>query len=300
MTIEEQAIALRNKLKNPSEIESENSEYSISYSKVFPDIEDLDELATVKDKAVSLHIRALIKRGDEVILSKPIITIPLHQLTKIPVSRKEVVQLYATEYYDPELHGMNMHLKPRYFEEMKPILQYTILQNQISAKTLDKRREKFEHKDGCMIYNSAQPIHELCEWIGEIEELGIAELRADEAQDIQQAAARLESILSALGYGPDSFNTEKYKNDEIAGFANEKYRVSNRKARKGGGKTLEEKQAELNKHMAPRFRNCDESRLEPLPSTATTNTVSQCRQAYELECGRPVKEPDPKSKRQKK
>ncbi len=300
MTIEEQAIALRNKLKTPSEIESESSEYSISYSKVFPDIEDLDELATIKGKAVSLHIRALIKRGNEVILSKPIITIPLHQLTKMPVSRMEVVQLYATDYYNPEVHGMNMHLKPRYFEEMKPFLQYAILQKQISAKTLDKRRNKFKHTDGCMVYNSAKPIHELCDWIGEVEELGVVELRADEAQDIQQAAARLESILSALGYGLDSFNTEKYKNDEIAGFANEKYRVSNRKARKGGGKTLEEKQAELNKHMAPRFRNCDESRLEPLPSTATTNTVSQCRQAYELECGRPVKEPDPKSKRQKK
>ncbi|HFQ5220390.1 TPA: hypothetical protein ACGUTS_004292 [Vibrio vulnificus] len=299
MTIEEQAIALRNKLNTPSEIKSDNSGYSISYSKVFPKLHQLDELATVKDKKVSLHIRALIKRGDKVILSKPIITIPLHKLTKIPVTRKEVVQLYAKPCYDPDLYGLGMHLKPRYFEEMKPFLQYAILQNQISAKTLDKRRERFEHKDGSMIYNSAKPIHELCEWIGKVEELGIAELRADEAQDIQQAAARLESILSALGYGLDSFNTEKYKNDKFAGFANEKYRVSNRKARKGGGKTLEEKQAELNKHMAPRFRNCDESRLEPLPSTATTNTVSQCRQAYELECGRPVKDPEPKSRKQK-
>ncbi|ROQ79723.1 hypothetical protein [Vibrio crassostreae] len=290
MTIEEQAIALRNKLKTPSEIESESSEYSISYSKVFPDIEDLDELAKVKDKAVSLHIRALIKRGDEVILSKPIITIPLHQLTKIPVSRKQVVQLYATEYYDPNLHGMNMHLKPRYFEEMKPILQYAIFQNQISAKTLDKRREKFEHKDGCMIYNSAQPIHELCEWIGEVEELGIAELRADEAQDIQQAVARLESILANMGYASKSFNVEKYQDDEIAESVDSKCNINNRRIRKDASKSKEEKQAELDQDRAARFTNCDEANLDALPTSATTNTVSNSRIAYEIACGRTVKE----------
>ncbi|HHC7270406.1 hypothetical protein [Vibrio brasiliensis] len=290
MTIEEQAIALRNKLKTPSEIESENSEYSISYSKVFPDIEDLDELAAVKDKAVSLHIRALIKRGDEVILSKPIITIPLHQLTKMPVSRKEVVQLYATDYYNPELHGMNMHLKPRYFEEMKPFLQYAILQNQISAKTLDQRRERFEHKDGSMIYNSAQPIHELCEWIGEVEELGIAELRADEAQDIQQAVARLESILANMGYASNSFNAEKYQNDEIAKLVDGKYNINNRRIRASAGRTKEEKQTELDQDRAARFANCDEATLDALPTSATTNTVSNSRIAYEIACGRTVKE----------
>ncbi|RZR30904.1 hypothetical protein [Vibrio vulnificus] len=290
MTIEEQAIALRNKLKTPSKIESENSEYSISYSKVFPDIEDLDELAAVKDKAVSLHIRALIKRGDEVILSKPIITIPLHQLTKMPVSRKEVVQLYATDYYNPELHGMNMHLKPRYFEEMKPFLQYAILQNQISAKTLDQRRERFEHKDGSMIYNSAQPIHELCEWIGEVEELGIAELRADEAQDIQQAVARLESILANMGYASNSFNAEKYQNDEIAKLVDGKYNINNRRIRASAGRTKEEKQTELDQDRAARFANCDEATLDALPTSATTNTVSNSRIAYEIACGRTVKE----------
>ncbi len=290
MTIEEQAIALRNKLKTPSEIESENTEYSISYSKVFPDIEDLDELATVKDKAVSLHIRALIKRGDDVIISKPIITIPLHQLTKIPVSRKEVVQLYATDYYNPDLHGMNMHLKPRYFEEMKPFLQYAILQNQISAKTLDERRERFEHKDGSMIYNSAQPIHELCEWIGEVEELGIAELRADEAQDIQQAVARLESILANMGYASNSFNVEKYQDDETAKFIDEKYNINNRRIRASADKTKQEKQAELNQDWTARFTNCDEANLDALPASATTNTVSNSRIAYEIACGRTVKE----------
>ncbi|MFL0838139.1 hypothetical protein [Vibrio parahaemolyticus] len=290
MTIEEQAIALRNKLNTPSEIKSDNSGYSISYSKVFPKLHQLDELATVKDKKVSLHIRALIKRGDKVILSKPIITIPLHKLTKMPVSRKKVVKLYATDYYNPDLHGMNMHLKPRYFEEMKPFLQYAILQNQISAKTLDERRERFEHKDGSMIYNSAQPIHELCEWIGEVEELGIAELRADEAQDIQQAVARLESILANMGYASKSFNVEKYQDDEIAESVDSKYNINNRRIRKDASKTKEEKQAELDQDRAARFTNCDEANLDALQSSATTNTVSNSRIAYEIACGRTVKE----------
>ncbi|MDW1924892.1 hypothetical protein R7Q39_05590 [Vibrio sp. 947] len=296
MSIEEQAIALRNKLNTPSEIKSDNNGYSISYSKVFPKLHQLDELATVKDKKVSLHIRALIKRGNEVILSKPIITIPLHQLTKMPVSRMEVVQLYATEYYDPELHGMNMHLKPRYFEEMKPILQYAILQNQISAKTLDERREKFVHKDSNMIYNSAKPIHELCDWIGEVEELGVAELRADEAQDIQQAVARLESILTNLGYERTSFNTEKYKNDEIAKAINNKYSLKNRKSKDGAGKTAEQKRAVLARDRASRLKNCDESLLTPLPPTATQSGVSKFRIAYEEERGNPI----PKKKESEK
>ncbi|CAH7231712.1 conserved hypothetical protein [Vibrio chagasii] len=288
MTIEEQAIALRNKLNTPSEIKSDNSGYSISYSKVFPKLHQLDELATVKDKEVSLHIRALIKRGDEVILSKPIITIPLHKLTKMPVSRKEVVQLYAKDCYDPNLYGLGMHLKPRYFEEMKPFLQYAILQRQISAKTLDKCRDKFEHTDGCMVYNSAKPIHELCEWIGEVEELGIAELRADEAQDIQQAVARLESILTNLGYERTSFNTEKYKNDEIAKAINNKYSLKNRKSKDGAGKTAEQKRADLARDRASRLKNCDESLLTPLPPSATQSGVSKFRIAYEEERGNPI------------
>lgn len=296
MTIEEQVIALRNKLNTPYEIKSDNSGYSISYSKVFPKLHQLDELATVKDKKVSLHIRALIKRGDKVILSKPIITIPLHKLTKIPVTRKEVVQLYAKDCFDPDLYGLGMHLKPRYFEEMKPFLQYAILQKQISAKTLDKRRDKFEHTDGCMVYNSAKPIHELCDWIGEVEELGVVELRADEAQDIQQAVARLESILTNLGYERTSFNTEKYKNDEIAKAINNKYSLKNRKSKDGAGKTAEQKRADLARDRASRLKNCDESLLTPLPPSATQSGVSKFRIAYEEERGNPI----PKKKESEK
>jgi hypothetical protein len=214
----------------------------------------------------------------------------------MPVSRMEVVQLYATDYYNPEVHGMNMHLKPRYFEEMKPFLQYAILQKQISAKTLDKRRNKFEHTDGCMVYNSAKPIHELCDWIGEVEELGVVELRADEAQDIQQAVARLESILTNLGYERTSFNTEKYKNDEIAKAINNKYSLKNRKSKDGAGKTAEQKRADLARDRASRLKNCDESLLTPLPPSATQSGVSKFRIAYEEERGNPI----PKKKESKK
>ncbi|MEF1341253.1 hypothetical protein REH81_31550, partial [Vibrio rotiferianus] len=121
-------------------------------------------------------------------------------------------------------------------------------------------------------------------------ELGVVELRADEAQDIQQAVARLESILANMGYASNSFNAEKYQNDEIAKLVDGKYNINNRRIRASAGRTKEEKQTELDQDRAARFANCDEATLDALPTSATTNTVSNSRIAYEIACGRTVKE----------
>ncbi|CDT06545.1 hypothetical protein VCR20J5_1240140 [Vibrio crassostreae] len=281
MNIEERILAAKQKIE-ASENKKEEAVVRITYDRVFPSIATIEELSAKKSKKTTLHVRATVNGGK----SNSIIKIPLHELTKVPVSKKEVLERFATEHFIPEL----MHLKSDYFEKMKPLCELAVLHNQLAAQKFDDRREKFEYEDGSMIYNSAKPIHELCEWIGKVEERGVAELKADEAQDIQQAVARLESILTKLGYESDSFNTEKYKNDQVAEFVDKKYNIIRRRIAEGGGKSVKEKQAELDEQRAVRFKNCDESLLEPIPSTATKSSVSPCRQAYELECGRPVKE----------
>jgi len=293
MNIEERILAAKQKIE-ASENRKEESVIKITYDKVFPSIATIEELSAKKSKKTTLHVRATVNGGK----SNSIIKIPLHELIKVPASKKDVIEKCATEHF---LHE-HMHLKTDYFEKLKPLCELAVLHNQLAAQKFDARREKFEYEGGSMIYNSAKPIHELCEWLGEIESLEMkgVELKADEAQDIQQAAARLESILTNLGYESNSFNTEKYKNDQIAEKINNKYGIINRRNRDSAGKTKEQKQAELDRDRAARFANCDESLLEPIPSTATKSNVSPCRQAYELKCGRPVKEPESKARRQKK
>ncbi|MFA0555790.1 hypothetical protein [Vibrio sp. 10N.222.55.A1] len=290
MNIEERILATKQKIE-ASQSKKEDT-IRITYDKVFPSVKTIEEISARDKKRTTLHVRAKVNGGK----SNSIIKIKLHKLITAPTSKKEVIDKYATEYF---LHE-HMYLKTDYFEKLKPLCELAVLHNQLAAQKFDRRRERFEHSDGNIIYSSAKPIHDLCEWIGEIEERGVAELRADEAQDIQQAAARLESILTNLGYESNSFNTEKYKNDQIAEKINNKYGIINRRNRDSAGKTKEQKQAELDRDRAARFGNCDESLLEPIPSTATKSNVSPCRQAYELKCGRPVKEPESKARRQKK
>ncbi|MDC5753655.1 hypothetical protein OPW41_16450 [Vibrio europaeus] len=291
MNFEERILATKQKIE-ASHNKKEETAIRITYDKVFPSIKTIEEISAKDKKKTTLHVRAKVNGGK----SNSIIKIKLHKLITAPTSKKEVIEKYATEYF---LHE-HMYLKTDYFEKLKPLCEFAVLHNQLAAQKFDRRRERFEHSDGNMIYSSAKPIHELCDWIGEIEERGVAELRADEAQDIQQAVARLESILTSLGYERTSFNTEKYKNDQVAEFADKKYNIIRRRIAEGGDKSAKDKQAELDEQRAVRFKNCDESLLEPIPGTATKSSVSPCRQAYELECGRPVKEPKTKSRRKEK
>ncbi|MBT2925863.1 hypothetical protein PN39_08230 [Vibrio anguillarum] len=270
MNIEERILAAKQKIE-ASENKKEEAVARITYDRVFPSIATIEELSAKKSKKTTLHVRATVNGGK----SNSIIKIPLHELIKVPVSKKEVIERFATEHFLPEL----MHLKSDYFEKMKPLCELAVLHNQLAAQKFDDRREKFEYEDGNMIYNSAKPIHDLCDWIGEVEERGVAELKADEAQDIQQAVARLESILSNMGYESKGFNVKKYQDDQIAHFVDEKYNVARRRVAEGGDKSTKEKQAEINRSRAARFTNCDENLLEPI----SKSTTSKCREAYELE-----------------
>jgi hypothetical protein len=270
MNIEERILAAKQKIE-ASENKKEEAVARITYDKVFSSIATIEELSAKKSKKTTLHVRATVNSGK----SNSIIKIPLHELTKVPASKKEVIEKYATEHFLPEL----MHLKSDYFERMKPLCELAVLHNQLAAQKFDDRREKFEYEDGSMIYNSAKPIHELCEWIGKVEERGVAELRADEAQDIQQAAARLESILANMGYESKGFNIDKYQNDEIAEAVDKKYDIISRKNREGGEKTKAQKKAELDQIRAARFANCDEDLLDPISKSSS----SKCRDAYEQE-----------------
>ncbi|MCE3220172.1 hypothetical protein G5C64_15180 [Vibrio diabolicus] len=289
MNIEERILAAKQKIE-ASENKKEESRVKVTYDRSYPSVSTIEELSTKKNKKTTLHVRATVN-GDK---SNSIIKIALHELTKVPSSKKEVIEKYATEHFLPEM----MHLKSDYFEKMKPLCELAVLHNQLAAQKFDERREKFEHKDGSMIYNSARPIHELCEWLGKIEimETKGAELKADEAQDIQQAKARLESILANLGYESNSFNVEKYQNDEIAEMVDNKYNIKNRKIRASADRSKEEKQIELDRDRASRFTNCDESLIDPLPSAVKTRDVSPCRQAYERLPGRTVGKSDSTSK----
>ncbi|WP_052439712.1 hypothetical protein [Vibrio campbellii] len=269
MNIEERILAAKQKIE-ASENKKEDT-IRITYDKVFPSIKTIEEISTKDKKKITLHVRAKVNGGK----SNSIIKIKLHKLTKAPISKKEVIEKYATEYF---LHE-HMYLKTDYFEKLKPLCELAVLHNQLAAQKFDKRRERFEHSDGSIIYSSAKPIHELCDWIGEIEERGVAELKADEAQDIQQAVARLESILSNMGYEAKGFNVKKYQDDQIAHFVDEKYNVVRRRVAEGGDKSTKEKQAEINRSRAARFTNCDENLLEPI----SKSTTSKCREAYELE-----------------
>ncbi|MDG3394309.1 hypothetical protein P5E67_00825 [Vibrio parahaemolyticus] len=270
MNIEERILAAKQKIE-ASQNKKEETAIRITYDKVFPSIETIEEISAKDKKKITLHVRAKVNGGK----SNSIIKIKLHKLTKAPVSKKEVIEKYATEFF---LHE-HMHLKTDYFEKLKPLCELAVLHNQLAAQKFDKRRTQFEHSDGSIIYSSAKPIHELCDWIGEIEERGVAELKADEAQDIQQAVARLESILSNMGYEAKGFNVKKYQDDQIAHFVDEKYNVVRRRVAEGGDKSTKEKQAEINRSRAARFTNCDENLLEPI----SKSTTSKCREAYELE-----------------
>ncbi|WP_102402243.1 hypothetical protein BCV09_09265 [Vibrio cyclitrophicus] len=280
MSIEERILAAKQKIE-AFENRNEESVIRITYDKVFPSVDTIEELSTKKNKQTTLHVRAKVNNK-----SNSIIKIPLHELIKTPISKKEVIEKYATEHFLPEL----MHLKTDYFEKIRPLCELAVLHNQLAAQRFDERREKFEHKDGNMVYNSAKPIHDLCDWIGEVEERGVAELQADEAQDIQQAVARLESILAKMGYASSSFNIEKYQNDEIAEMIDSKYNINKRRIRASAGKAKEEKQMELDRYRAARFTNCDENLIDPLSSTVKAKDVSPFRRAYEALRGRIVRE----------
>ncbi|WP_375749961.1 hypothetical protein [Vibrio sp. HN007] len=220
--------------------------------------------------------------------SQSIIKVDLRKIAKVP-SEHELELEYSTKYFRDNADIMS--LQQREYAKIKRYCVAAIAANR--AERAAKLRGRAVIFGDTEIHQCAASIHELCAWIDDIED--VDELKADEAQDIQQAAARLESILEKLGYERRSFNTEKYENDEIAQKLDDKYDVFNRRTRVGKGITKEQKEGELKQQRADRMMNCDASAIDPLSDTVTINTVSNTRVAFEEAAGRKVKE----GKRQK-
>lgn len=265
------------KVNNALSIEPKKEKFSVSYNcpKLKPGSNIVDVRAIVTEYSYDGKIISKSK-------SQSIIKVDLRKVTKIP-SEVELESECSTQYFIDNVDIMN--LQQREYQKIKKYCRAAIEVNK--ADRAAKLRGRATIFGDTEIHQCALSIHELCEWIEAIEHTD--ELRADEAQDIQQATVRLESILEKLGYEKKSFNTEMYENDKIAQKLDKKYDVHARSARAGAGKTKAQKENEIAEHRAPRMRNCDELLLVPLSESATTNTVSHTRQAFEAAKGRPVK-----------
>ncbi|MEZ8579305.1 hypothetical protein AB6D24_05630 [Vibrio splendidus] len=257
MTLQEAIINVNNALS----IEPNKEKVSVSYNcpklKAGSNIVDVRAIVTEYDEDGELASKSK---------SQSIIKVDLRKVTKIP-SERELELDFSTQYFRDNADIMS--LQQREYQKIKMYCRAAIEVNR--AERIEKLRGRATILGDAEIHKCAVTIHEICEWIEDIED--VDELRADEAQDIQQAAARLEFIMERLGYGASSFNTEKYKNDLIAQKVHATYAVFK-------GQNDETKIA--------RFKNCDESFIDPLPESATRATVSTVRQVYEEACGRPV------------
>ncbi|MFW1709911.1 hypothetical protein V3H24_05540 [Vibrio parahaemolyticus] len=240
-----------------------------------------------RDNGKSISVRGTVIDRDSVVSSDVIFQIPLDTATKIPNSKYDIERRYATEHFQPHI----MSLKDSYFEKIQVYLKLAVKENLERVANIERGTVTLENGDN--VHQFASLIHHLCETIGQIERVDGSrtivsrglELKADEAEDIQQALARLESILANMGYGCKSFNVEKYQNDEIAQFMDNKYDMG----RMIGGLDKLEKQSKFEQDCLARFSNCDESLLTPLSENATSNTTSRVRAIFEASRGRTVK-----------
>ncbi|MDK9763271.1 hypothetical protein KI743_14795 [Vibrio sp. D420a] len=245
------------------------------------------QLRLPRDNGKSISVRGTVIDRDSVVSSEVIFQIPLDTATKIPNSKYDIERRYATEHFQPHI----MSLKDSYFEKIQVYLKLAVKENLERVANIERGTVTLENGDN--VHQFASPIHHLCETIGQIERIDGSrtiesrglELKADEAEDIQQALARLESILANMGYGCKSFNVEKYQNDEIAQFMDNKYDMG----RMIGGLDKLEKQSKFEQDCLARFSNCDESLLTPLSENATSNTTSRVRAIFEALRGRAVK-----------
>ncbi|MGI9948581.1 hypothetical protein [Vibrio hyugaensis] len=245
------------------------------------------QLRLPKNNGKSISVRGTVIDNDSVVSSEVIFQIPLDAVTTIPCSKYDIEHRYATEYFQPDI----MSLKDSYFDKIQVYCRLAVKEN--LENVANKERGTVTLENGDTVHLFAAPIHHLCETIGQIERVDGSrtsdsrglELKADEAEDIQQALARLESILSNMGYGYRSFNVEKYQNDEISKFMDKKYDMG----RTIGGLGKKEKQSKFEQDCLARFTNCDKSLLTPLSENATSNTTSRVRATFEALRGRAVK-----------
>ncbi|PWF68431.1 hypothetical protein CCD93_10300 [Vibrio sp. T21] len=245
------------------------------------------QLRPPKNNGRSISVRGTVLENDSEISSDVIIRIPLNKITIVPRTKYDIERLYSTEHFQPDI----MAIKDSYFDKIQVYCRLAVKEN--LERIANKERGTVTLESGDTIHQFAAPIHHLCETIGQIERADGSrtadsrglELKADEAEDIQQALARLESILSNMGYGYKSFNVEKYQNDEISKFMDKKYDMG----RTIGGLGKKEKQSKFEHDCLARFTNCDESLLTSLSENATSNTTSRVRVTFEALRGRAVK-----------
>ncbi|EIK0770541.1 MULTISPECIES: hypothetical protein [Vibrio] len=245
------------------------------------------QLRLPRDNGKSISVRGTVIDRDSVVSFDVIFQIPLDTATKIPNSKYDIERRYATEHFQPHI----MSLKDSYFEKIQVYLKLAVKENLERVANIERGTVTLENGD--TIHQFAAPIHHLCETIGQIERADGSrttdsrglELKEYEAEDIQQALALLESILSNMGYGYRSFNVEKYQNDELAKFMDKKYDMG----RTIGGLGKKEKQSKFEQDCMARFTICDESLLTPLSENATSNTTSRVRATFEALRGRAVK-----------
>ncbi|MFC1234388.1 hypothetical protein [Vibrio sp. F74] len=266
MTLQEAISNVNNELSTEPKKEKVSVSYNCPKLKTGSSIVDVRVVVAEYDEDGELTFRSK---------STSIIKVDLRKVTKIP-SERELESDFSTQYFKDNADSMSLQQR-----EYAKIKKYCVAAIEVNrAERIEKLRCRATIFGDVEIHKCALSIHELCEWIEDIED--VDQLRADEAQDIQQAAARLEFIMERLGYGATSFNTEKYKNDSIAQKVHATYAVFK-------GQNDETKIA--------RFKNCDESLIDPLPESATRATVSTVRQVYEDACGRPVSDSPKRGKK---
>ncbi|MEZ8167735.1 MULTISPECIES: hypothetical protein [unclassified Vibrio] len=161
------------------------------------------QLRPPKNNGRSISVRGTVLENNSEISSEVIIRIPLNKITIVPRTKYDIERLYSTEHFQHEI----MSLKDTYFEKIQEYCKLAVKEN--LERIANKKRGTATLENGDTVHQFAAPIHHLCETIEQIERadgsrtddsIGL-ELKADEAEDIQQALARLESIMSNMGYG---------------------------------------------------------------------------------------------------
>ncbi|WP_373931362.1 hypothetical protein [Vibrio cyclitrophicus] len=228
MINKERIIEIENKLRNENIMQCSDN-LTVHYQIQKPDFFHIDELQTNHKKQVSLHIRTTVKKNGKTVKGESgvILSAKLHEVTKKPASKKEAIEMFGTELYQPEI----MQLKDNHFSALQDYCQVAAYKNSVrKQKEVQKCRDKVELKRGITTHNLAAPIHLVCEQIGEIESFD--KVTAFEAESLLQAVFRLEEILRAKGMDEKALHKPLVSfsllNDTIASQVHVKYQVANK------------------------------------------------------------------------
>ncbi|WP_102412531.1 hypothetical protein [Vibrio cyclitrophicus] len=228
MINKERIIEIENKLRNENIIQCSDN-LTVHYQIQKPDFFHIDELQTNHKKQVSLHIRTTVKKNGKTVKGESgvILSAKLHEVTKKPASKKEAIEMFGTELYQPEI----MELKDNHFNALQDYCQVAAYKNNLrKQREVQKGRDKVELQHGITTHSLAASIHHVCEQIGEIE--SVDRVTAFEAESLLQAVFRLEEILRAKGMDEKALHKPlsdfSMLNDTIASQVHIKYQVANK------------------------------------------------------------------------